>query len=91
MAEKVNKSYTSFHYHSLINLCVLYLSCHLAERRAEAFQFMILSSSIYDLSHGVGAKSDTVLPALLMTCVFVPKLRGKCMFEHSFYYIIINL
>ena len=24
MAEKVNKSYTSFHYHSLMNLCVLY-------------------------------------------------------------------
>ena len=22
MAEKVNKSYTSFHYHSLINVCV---------------------------------------------------------------------
>ena len=43
MAEKVNKSYTSFHYHFLINLCVFYLSCHLAQRRAEALQFMILS------------------------------------------------
>ena len=29
MAEKVNKSNISLHYHSLINLCVLYLSCHL--------------------------------------------------------------
>ena len=26
MAEKVNKSYASFHYHSLINLCVYILS-----------------------------------------------------------------
>ena len=43
MAEKVNKSYTSFHYNSLINLCVFYLPCHLAQRRAEALQFMILS------------------------------------------------
>ena len=46
MAEKVNKSYTSFHYHSLINLRVLYLSCHLAQRRVEALQFMILSRSM---------------------------------------------
>ena len=35
MAEKVNKSYTSYHYHSIINMCVFYLSCHLAQRRAE--------------------------------------------------------
>ena len=39
MAEKVNKSYTSFHYHSLINFCVLYLLCHLAQRRAETLQY----------------------------------------------------
>ena len=43
MAEKVNKSYTSFHYHSLINVCAFYLSCHLAQRRTESLQFMILS------------------------------------------------
>ena len=46
MAEKVNKSYTSFHYHSLINLFVFYLSCHLAQRRAETLQFMILSRNM---------------------------------------------
>ena len=39
MAEKVNKSYTSHHYHSIINMCVFYLSCHLAQRRAESLQF----------------------------------------------------
>ena len=43
MAEKVNKSYTSFNYHSLIIVFVFYLSCHLAQRRAESLQFMILS------------------------------------------------
>ena len=41
MAEKVNKPYTSFHYHSRINLVVFYLSCHLAQRTTEALQFMI--------------------------------------------------
>ena len=50
MAEKVNKSYTSFHYRSLINLCVLYLSCHLAQRRAEALPFMILSRNMRFIS-----------------------------------------
>ena len=50
MAEKVNKSYTSFHYHSLMNLCVLYLSCHLAQRRAEALLFMILSRNMRFIS-----------------------------------------
>ena len=34
MAEKVNKSYTPFHYHSLINLCVFYLSSYLAQRKS---------------------------------------------------------
>ena len=50
MAKKVNKSYTSFHYHSLIILCAYYLSCHLAQRRAEALQFMILSRNIRFIS-----------------------------------------
>ena len=50
MAEKVNKSYASFHYHSLINLFVFYLSCHLAQRRAEALQFMILSRNMRFIS-----------------------------------------
>ena len=50
MAEKVNKSYTSFHYHSLINLCVFYLSCHLAQRRAEPLQFMVLSRNMRFIS-----------------------------------------
>ena len=42
MSEKVNKTYTTFQYHSLINVCAYYLSCHLAQRRAKALQFMIL-------------------------------------------------
>ena len=50
MTEKVNKSYTSFHYHSLIILCVFYLSCHLAQRRAEALRFMILSRNMQFIS-----------------------------------------
>ena len=52
MAEKVNKSNTSLHYHSLINLCALYLSCYLAQRRAEALQFMILPRHIRFISWG---------------------------------------
>ena len=50
MAEKVNKSHTSHHYHYLINLCVLYLSCQLAQRRAETLQFMILSRNVRFIS-----------------------------------------
>ena len=51
MAEKVNKSYTSFHYHSRIFFFVfLYLSCHLAQRRAESLQFMILSHNMRFIS-----------------------------------------
>ena len=50
MAEKVNKSYTSFHYHSLINLFVFCLSCHLEQRRAESLQFMILSRNMRFIS-----------------------------------------
>ena len=50
MVEKVNKSYTSFHYHSLINLFVFCLSCHLAQRRAESLQFMILSRNMRFIS-----------------------------------------
>ena len=47
MAENVNKSYTSCHYHSLINLCVFYLSSHIAQRRAEALHDFITQYSIY--------------------------------------------
>ena len=50
MAEKVNKYYTSFHYHSLINLFVFCLSCHLAQRRVESLQFMILSRNMRFIS-----------------------------------------
>ena len=50
MAENVNKSNTSLHYHSLINLCALYLSCYLAQRRAEDLQFMILPRHIRFIS-----------------------------------------
>ena len=50
MAEKVNKSYTAYHYHSIINMCVFYLSCHLAQRRAETLQFMILSRNMRFIS-----------------------------------------
>ena len=50
MAKKVNKSYTSYHNHSIINMCVFYLSCHLAQRRAETLQFMILSRNMRFIS-----------------------------------------
>ena len=36
----------SFHCHSLINLYVFYLSCHLAQRRAEALHFTSLSRNM---------------------------------------------
>ena len=90
MAEKVNKSYTSFHYHSLINLCVFYLSCHLAQRRAETLQFMILSRNMRFISwvrRQIRYSSTSMTGGIM----FVPKLRGKCMFEHSFCYIAIYL
>ena len=32
MAENVNKSYTSFHYHSLINVCVFFAMSPSAEK-----------------------------------------------------------
>ena len=50
MAEKVNKSDTSYHYHSIINMCVFYLSCHLAQRRAETLHFTILSRNMRFIS-----------------------------------------
>ena len=50
MAEKVNKCDASFHYHSLINLFVFYLSRHLAQRRAESLQFIILSRNMRFIS-----------------------------------------
>ena len=90
MAEKVNKSYTSFHYHSLINLFVFCLSCHLAQRRAESLQFMILSRNMRFISW-VRSQIRYSLPVYPMACVFVPKLRGKCMFGHRFCYIVIYL
>ena len=32
MAEKVNKSYTSYHYHSIINVCILFVMSPGAEK-----------------------------------------------------------
>ena len=46
MAEKVIKTCTSFQYHFLINLRTFYLLCHLAQRRTESLQFMILSRNM---------------------------------------------
>ena len=40
MAEKVNKSYASFHYHSLINLCVFYCPPPF-RRKAEGHSFWL--------------------------------------------------
>ena len=90
MAEKVNKSYTSYHYHSIINMCVFYLSCHLAQRRAESLQFMILSRNMRFISW---VRSQIRYSSTNMTdgICFVPKLRGKCMFGHSFCCIVIYL
>ena len=84
MEEKVKKTLTYFHYHSLVNLRVLYLSCHLLQRRAQALPFLFYHT-ICDLFHGFGAKSDTELPA------FSCQNNGKYMFEHSYCYIIIYL
>ena len=50
MAEKVNKTYTSFQYHFHINLSAFCWSCHLAQRRAEALPFMILSRNMRFIS-----------------------------------------
>ena len=76
MAEKVNKSCTSFHYHSLINLCVFYLSCHQAQRRAEAAQFMILSRNMRFISWGrsqIGYSSTSMIGGMC----FRAKNEGK--------------
>ena len=48
--ERLQDHWSSGHYHSLINLCVFYLSCHLAQRRAETLQFMILSRNMRFIS-----------------------------------------
>ena len=76
MVEKVNKSYTSWHYHSLINLCVFNLSCHLAQRRAEAMQFMILSRNIRFISW---VRSQIQYSSTSMTggMCFRAKIEGK--------------
>ena len=90
MAEKVNKSYTCFHYHSLINVCVFYLSYHIAQRRAEALQFMILSRNMRFISW---VRSQIRYSSTSMTggMCFKPKVRRKCMFEHCVCYIIMHL
>ena len=90
MAEKVNKSYTSFHYHSLINLFVFYLSCHLAQRRAETLQFMILSRNMRFISL---FRSQIRCSSTSMTggMCFCAKIERKCIFEHRFCYIVIYL
>ena len=76
MAEKVNKSYTSLHYHSRINLCALYLSCYLAQRKAEALQFKILSRHIRFISW---VRSQIRYSSTSMTgdMCFRAKIEGK--------------
>ena len=76
MAEKVYKSYTSLHYLSLINLCALHLTCYLAQRRAEALQFMILSRHIRFISW---VRSQIRYSSTSMTCgvCFCAKIEGK--------------
>ena len=90
MAEKVNKSYTTFHYHSLINLFVFYLSCHLAQRRAETLQFMILSRNMRFIPW---VRSQIRYSSTSMTggMCFHAKFEGKRMFGHSFCFIVIYL
>ena len=90
MAENVNKSYTSFHDHSIINLCVFYLSCHLAQRRAETLQFMILSRNMQFISW---VRSQIRYSSTSMTdgMCFRAKLERKCMFGHRFCCIVIYL
>ena len=76
MAVKVNKSYTSFHYHSLINLFVFYLSCHLAQRREKTLQFMILSRNMRFISW---ARSQIRYSSTSMTggMCFRAEIEGK--------------
>ena len=76
MAEKVNKSYTSFHYHFLINLSVFCLSFHLAQRRAEALPFMILSHNMRFISWVI---SQIRYSSTIMTdgMCFRAKIEGK--------------
>ena len=77
MAEKVNKSNTSLHYHSLINLCVFYLSCHLAQRRAETFlQFMILSRNVRFISW-VWSQTQYSSTSMTGDMCFRAKIEGK--------------
>ena len=76
MAEKVYKSYTSFHYHFLINLFVFCLSFHLAQRRAEALPFMILSHNMRFISW---VRSQIRYSSTIMTdgMCFRAKIEGK--------------
>ena len=76
MAEKVNKTYTTLHYHSLINLCACDLSCHLAQRRAEALQFIILSR---DMRFSSWFRSQIGYSSISMTgsMCFRAKIEGE--------------
>ena len=56
MAEKVNKTNTSFHHHSLINLCVLFVMSPGAEKHGSIVVYDFIMQ--YDLIHGLVAKSD---------------------------------
>ena len=76
MGEKANKSHTSLHYHSLINLCVLYLSCHLAQRRAETLQFMILSRNVRFISW-VSSQIRYSSSSMTGDMCFRAKIEGK--------------
>ena len=42
MAEKVNKTYTSFHYHSLVFVCVLFVMSPGAEKRGSVVVYDFL-------------------------------------------------
>ena len=76
MAEKVNKSNTSLHYYSLINLCALYLSGYLAQRRAEALQFMILPRHIRFISW-VWSQIRYSSTSMTVGMCFRAKIEGK--------------
>ena len=83
MAEKVNKSYISYDYHSIINLCAfLFVMSPSAEKGG--------SLAVYDLSRNIRyiswVRSQIRYSSTSMTggMCFRTKSEGKCMSEHCF-------
>ena len=82
MAEKVNKTYTSFYYHSLKLGCILLVMLLGAENDGSVAVYDLITQYVIYFMGSTSTTCDTCFRA---------KREEKCMSEHSFCYIIIYL